>query len=89
MTDNNSLYIAVFVIGYVILALLTACVVIKIASVYARYKESKKGTAIELKDREVLAITQEQGSTTIICNKLEGISDESTNVVVGADDEEA
>ena len=89
MTDNNSLFLAVMIIGYVILGLLTIGVIIKIASVYARYKESKKGAAIELKDYKVLAIAQEQGETTILCKGVEDLPAEDTNVVVAPDGEEA
>ena len=89
MTDNNSLYIAVMVIVYVILALLTAGVIIKIASVYARYKLNKKNVAIELKDNMVLAIAQEQGEAAILCKKVENVPQEEATVVVAADGEEA
>jgi hypothetical protein len=86
MTEMTGLYTAVMVIGYVILGLLTVGVVIKIASVYARYKESKKSTAtIELKDNVVLAIAQEQGEATILCKKVENLPQDSV-VIDGAAD---
>lgn len=90
MTDNNSLFIALLVIGYVILALLTVGVIIKIASVYARYKGNKRGSGIELKDNSVLAVAQEAGETTILCKKIElPAQQEDAAVVVAADGEEA
>lgn len=86
--EINSLHIAVMVIGYVILALLSAGVIIKIASVYARYRATKKSAAtIELKDNKVLAILQDEGETTVICRSVENLPTEDTQVA--ADGEEA
>lgn len=85
--ENNSLYIAVMIIGYVILALLTVGVIIKIASVYARYKMSKNsGVTIELKDNQVLAIKQEQGESYVLCGSFENLPKEDDSIA--ADGEE-
>ena len=89
MTDSN-LFTALMIIGYVILALLTVGVIIKIASVYARFKGNKKASGIELKDNSVLAVSQEAGDTTILCKKIElPGQEEDATVVVAADGEEA
>ena len=72
--DINSLFTAAMVVGYVILGMLTIAVIIKIASVYARYKLGKQDPAkIEIKQNVVLAIEQEQGETQIICSKVENL----------------
>lgn len=79
--ESSSLFTAVMIIGYVILGLLTVGVIIKIASVYARYKETRKNAAvIELNDNKVLAIAQEKGETTVLCKKVENLPAEDTQV---------
>ena len=87
MSENN-LFLALMIVGYVILAMLTIGVVIKIASVYARFKGNKRGSGIELKDNRVLAVAQEDGETTILCKKIELPVDAEATVVVD-DGEEA
>lgn len=88
MSDNN-LFLALMIVGYVILAMLTICVVIKIASVYARFKGNKRGSGIELKDNRVLAVAQEDGETTVLCKKIELPADAEASAVVVDDGEEA
>lgn len=74
MTD---LYTAVMIIVYVILGLLTIGVITKIASVYARYRQTKKSAAvIELKDNVVLSVEQDQGQALILCKKVENVPTE-------------
>lgn len=74
----DTLLFAVQVVGYAILALVTLGVIIKIASVYARYMGTKKSSAtIDINDKVVLSVEQEKGTATIICAKVDNLPDEA------------
>ena len=88
--DMSGLYTAAMIVGYVVLGLLTVGVIIKIASVYARYKMSKQDPAtIEVKQNAVLAIKQEQGEITVIGAKFENLPTEVADAQDAKDGEEA
>ena len=90
MAEFTGLFTGVMIVGYVILALLTVCVVIKIASVYASYKGAQMpDAAIESKDTVGLVIEQDQAEVTILCKQLKNIPQEQEEVVVAESDEEA
>ncbi len=86
----ETLFTAVMVVSYVILGLLTIGVIIKIASVYARYKVSKIDPAtIAVKDKVVLNIEQEQGEVAVLCAKVENLPTEDAAESVADNGEEA